>query len=606
MKTKTIARRDDVPEAHRWNLTPLFASDESWQEAFVALETQITGYERFRGKLGESAEGLKAAIDFHLAFTRELERLYTYAHLRSDEDKSNQQTLGIYRKAVNLHTRAAEVASYMTPEIQAVADDVMQRFLTHPCLQELRFYLEKKLRYKPHTLSASEEQILAMSTEVGQTASQIFGQLDNVDLNFGMIKTEDGSEVELSHGNFMTFLIHPGRDTRKLAFTRYYRAYAALKNTLATMLGCSVKKDFFYARARNFASCRMAGLFDDNVPESVIDTLIETVRDHLEPLFAYYRFRRKALGLDRLHFYDTYVPIVAGVEFSMTYEEAVDAAIRALQPLGDEYTGILADGLKGRWVDRFENRGKRSGAYSSGCYDSPPYILLNYEQNNLNSLYTLVHEAGHSMHSYYANRHQPYVDHRYTIFVAEVASTFNENLLSRHLLEVYRDDPRMTAYILNREIDNIRATFYRQTMFAEFENRTHRLAEQNEPLTLEQITSLYRELLDTYFGNAVVIDPELELECLRIPHFYAAFYVYKYATGISAAIALAEKVSSGQEADRQAYLNFLKTGGSQFPLQQLQQAGVDMQSSSPVQMTVRYFDHLLKRLMVTLDTPDRP
>ena len=606
MKTNTIPHRDDIPEAHRWDLTPLFASDEFWQEAFTALEAQIAGYEQFRGKLGESAEGLKAAIDFHLTFQRQIERLYTYAHLRSDEDKSNQQTLGIYRKAVNLHTRAAELSSFMTPEIQAIADEVMQRYLSDPCLQEVRFYLEKKLRYKPHTLGESEEQILAMSAEIGQAASQIFGQLDNVDLNFGMIATEDGSQVELSHGNFMTFLIHPSRDVRKQAFTRYYRAYAALKNTLSTTLGSSVKKDFFYARARNFFNCRMAGLFDDNVPESVNDTLIETVRAHLEPLFTYYRFRKKVLGLDELHFYDTYVPIVTGVEFSMPYEEAVEVALRALQPLGAEYTGILADGLRGRWVDRFENRGKRSGAYSSGCYDSPPYILLNYEESNLNSLYTLVHEAGHSMHSYYANRHQPYVDHQYTIFVAEVASTLNENLLTRHLLEVYRDDPVMKTYILNREIDNIRATFYRQTMFAEFENRTHRLVEQNEPLTLEQITSLYRELLDTYFGNEVVIDLELELECLRIPHFYSAFYVYKYATGISAAIALAEKVCSGQEGNRQAYLNFLKMGGSRFPLQQLQQAGVDMHSPAPVEMTIRYFDHLLERLMEAVDIPDRP
>ncbi len=601
MATEKIPHRKDVPDAHRWDLTPLFAADSSWQEEFAAVQDRLKGYARFRGKMGGSAQDLKAALEYHLAVTRRIERLYTYAHLRSDEDKSNQQHLSLYRKAVNLHTRASELSSFMTPEIQAIAGEVMQTFLSDPVLRPFRFYLEKILRYKPHTLGEPEEQILAMSGEVGQAASQIFGQLDNVDLNFGMIVEEDGSEVELSHGNFMTFLLHSNRSIRKQAFDRYYRPYEALKNTLGTALSCSNKKDFFYARARNFPNCRAAGLFADNVPDALIDNLITTVRTHLGPLFKYFQFRRKALGLDTLHLYDTYVPIVAGIEFRMSYEEAMAVAIQALKPLGSEYTRILAQGLAGGWVDRYENRGKRSGAYSSGCYDSPPYILLNYEERNLNSLYTLVHEAGHSMHSYYANHNQPYVDHQYTIFVAEVASTFNENLLSRYLMKYYRDDPRMKAFILNREIDNIRATFYRQTMFAEFENRTHQLVEDNEPLTLEQITDLYRELLETYFGDTVVIDPALELECLRIPHFYSAFYVYKYATGISAAIALAERVCNGGKADRQAYLDFLKLGGSQFPLEELQQAGVDMRSPAPAEMTVNHFDYLLDRLMSEID-----
>jgi oligoendopeptidase F len=601
MPTKEIPNRNDVPEQHRWDLTPLFDSDDGWQGEFAALEEQLAGYDGFRGKLAESAENLKEALDYHLAVTRRLDRLYTYAHLCSDEDKSNQRYLGFYRKAVNLHSRVSELSSFITPEIQAIDDEVMGAFLSHPVLQPVRFYLEKILRYKRHTLGPLEEQILAMSGEMGQTASQIFGQLDNVDLIFGNIIFGDGSEVELSHGNFMTFLIHPSRDIRKQAFERYYRAYEALKNTLATALSCSNKKDLFYARARNFANCRMAGLFADNVPEALYDNLVAAVRSHLDPLFKYFRFRKQALGLDTLHFYDTYVPLVAGVDFRMPYEQAVEVAVEALKPLGGEYTGILAEGLTGGWVDRYENRGKRSGAYSSGCYDSPPYILLNYEEGSLNSLYTLVHEAGHSMHSYYANRHQPYVDHQYTIFVAEVASTFNESLLSRYLLEHYADDPRMKAFILNREIDNIRATFYRQTMFAEFEQRTHRLVEKNEPLTLEQITAVYRDLLETYFGDTVVIDPQLELECLRIPHFYAAFYVYKYATGISAAIALAEKVAQGGETERQAYIDFLKLGGSSFPLQQLQEAGVDMRSAEPAEMTGRHFHHLLDRLIAEVE-----
>ena len=601
MAKMKIPQRKDVPARHQWDLAPLFSSDTFWEEEFTALENLISDYDRFRGKLGESAESLKAALDYHLDVTRRLDRLYTYAHLRSDEDKSQQHYLGLHGKAVNLLNRAGELSSFMTPQIQGIAEETMRRLLSHPGLRLYRFHLEKILRYKPHTLGESEEQILAMSGEVGQTASQIFGQLDNVDLRFGTVVVEDGSERELSHGNFMTFLIRPDRQVRKRAFESYYRAYEAMKNTLATTLSCANKKDFFYARARNFANCRSAGLFADNVPEEVYDNLVTTVRDHLEPLFKYFRFRRQSLGLDTLHFYDTYVPIVAGVEFHMPYEEAVAIAVQALKPLGSEYTRILEEGLTGGWVDRYENRGKRSGAYSSGCYDSPPYILLNYEEDNLNSLYTLVHEAGHSMHSFYANRSQPFVDHQYTIFVAEVASTFNENLLTRHLLEYFGDDPRMKAFIINREIDNIRATFYRQTMFAEFEMRTHRLVEQNQPLTLERITTVYRELLEVYFGDTMVIDPQLELECLRIPHFYAAFYVYKYATGISAAIALAEKVSNGAEAERRAYIDFLRMGGSDWPLQQLQTAGVDMHSPQPVQMTVQYFDDLLERLTAELE-----
>ena len=602
MTTKKIPSRNEIPESDRWDLRPLFASDQSWEEEFAAVEKLLEGYERFRGNMGSSAESLKKALDFHLDVTRRLERLYTYAHLRSDEDKSDQTALGRHSRALNLHTRAAEVSSFMTPEIQAVDSRVMKKYLSQPDLQPLGFYLEKILRYKPHTLKEQEEQILAMSGEMGQTASQIFSQLDNVDLNFGTIVEDDGSEMELSHGNFITFLIRSNRDIRKQAFTRYYRAYDGLKNTLATTLSFANKKDLFYARARKFSNCRMGGLFADNVPEALYDNLITTVRANLDPLFRYFRFRKKTLGLDNLHFYDTYVPMVAGVDFKMPYEQAVEVAIEALKPLGSEYVGVLSDGVTGGWVDRYENRGKRSGAYSSGCYDSPPYILLNYEENNLNSLYTLVHEAGHSMHSYYANRHQSYADHQYTIFVAEVASTFNENLLSRYLLKQYSDDTRMSAFILNREIDNIRATFYRQTMFAEFEKRTHQMVEENQPLTLEQMSSLYRELLQAYFGDTMVIDRELELECLRIPHFYSAFYVYKYATGISAATALAEKVSSGTEDDRQAYLDFLKLGGSKFPIDQLKQAGVDMLSPEPVKMTIDYFDRLLKRLMALIDT----
>jgi oligoendopeptidase F len=597
MSGKLIPARKDIPADHKWDLSGLFESDKSWENLFSAIEKDLVSYDRYRGHLKDSPTIFKEAIEFHLGLTRKLERVYTYAHLKSDEDKSDQHYLGLHQSALNLSTRASEAASFMTPEIQAIADDVINRYLADDSLIEFKFYLEKILRFKPHTRSESEEHLLAMTREIANGPSQVFGQLDNVDLDFGSISDENGTEVELSHGNFSTFLINPSRNIRRKAFFQYYQAYQNHRHTLAATLVQSIKKDLFYTRARNFSNCRVSALFSDNVPESVYDNLMQTVKANLEPLSRYLNFRQKMLGLNELHFYDTYVPIIEDVEFRMPYEEAVEVCIQAVAPLGEAYGRILKQGLTGGWVDRYENRGKRSGAYSSGCYDSPPYILLNYEEQNINSLYTLMHEAGHSMHSYYSKKNQPYVTHDYTIFVAEVASTFNEDLLSRYLLELYKDNPRMRAYILNREIDNIRATLFRQTMFAEFEKITHNVVEANHPLTLDVICEEYCKLLKIYFGKALTLDPELSLECLRIPHFYSAFYVYKYATGVSAALALADQVVAGTDSTRQAYLDFLKLGGSKFPLDELLEAGLDMRSAEPVEQAIKHFSYLVEQLM---------
>jgi len=597
MTQRTIPARNDIPDAHKWDLEPLFRSDEDWEKGVDEVENRIDLYADYKGRLKDSVDVFKEAIDFHLSLTRKMERIYTYAHLKSDEDKSNQFYLGLHQRAVSLHTRASESASFMTPEIQSIPDDQMNSFLADDSLAAYKFFLEKILRYKPHTRSQAVEHVLAMSRELANAPTQVFGQLDNVDLNFGSLEDEDGKKIELSHGNFSTFLINPNRDIRRKSFFQYYQAYENHKHTLAATLLHAIKKDLFYSRVRHFDNCRASALFADRIPESVYDNLIETVKSNLAPLFKYLNFRKQALALSDLHFYDTYVPIVTGVTFDTPYEAAVDMSVQALRPLGDEYLNVLKEGLLGGWVDRYENRGKRSGAYSAGSYDSPPYILLNYEAQNINSVYTLLHEGGHSMHSFYSNKHQPYVDHDYTIFVAEVASTFNENLLSRYLLDHYKNDPAKTAYILNREIDNIRATLFRQTMFAEFEKITHRIVEDNAPLTLDVITETYRELLETYFGDILALDPALSLECLRIPHFYSAFYVYKYATGISAALALADKVVNEGASARAAYLNFLKLGGSKFPLDELVAAGVDMRSPEPIQRAIQYFSDLVDRLM---------
>jgi oligoendopeptidase F len=597
MNPRKIAERKDIPDDHKWDLTSLFISDEDWNKLFDEVESQIKTYTDYQGRLQDSIGVFQEALDFHLSLTRKIERIYTYAHLKSDEDKSNQFYLGFHQRALSLHTRASEASSFITPEIQSIADDQMNSFLADDSIEEYQFYLEKILRYKPHTRSETVEHVLAMSRDMANAPTQVFGQLDNVDLNFGSLEDENGKEIELSHGNFSTFLISPNREVRQKAFFQYYRAYEDHKHTLAATFVHSLKKDVFYSRARNFDTCRAAALFGDNIPETVYDNLIKTVKSNLTPFFKYMDFRKQTLALSELHFYDTYVPIVSDVTFDIPYEAAVEISIQAMRPLGEKYVNVLREGFMGGWVDRYENRGKRSGAYSSGCYDSSPYILLNYENQNINSVYTLLHEGGHSMHSFYANSHQPYVDHDYTIFVAEVASTFNENLLSRYLLEHYKNDPLKTIYLLNREIDNIRATLFRQTMFAEFEKITHHTVETHAPLTLDVITGTYQGLLEGYFGDTLVLDPELNLECLRIPHFYSAFYVYKYATGISAAIALADKVINEGQSARDAYLNFLKLGGSKFPLDELADAGVDMRSPEPIQRAINYFSDLVDRLI---------
>jgi len=593
--SKKIPLRSEIAKGDQWDLTPLFESDQAWETYFTETSGKLDGYEAFKGCLLESPEQLANGLDFHMEISRALDNLYTYAHLKNDEDKTNSSYTGMMDRAMGLFTSVSERGSFIDPEIQSMDEEKQREFLASPRLEKYRFFLEKILRAKPHTHDEAIERILAMSLDVARAPSQIFSQLDNADLTFGEIKDETGARVELSHGNFITFLMKPQRDLRRDAFMHYYRTYEAHQHSIAAALAHSVKKDVFYARVRNYSSCRHAALFADNVPESVYDNLVATVKENTAPLFRYLDLRRRMLKLDELHFYDTYVPLVSAVDFKLTYKEAVEIAMTALAPLGEQYTTILKQGLLEGWVDRYENKGKRSGAYSSGSYDSPPYILLNFENNNIGSLYTLVHEAGHSMHSYLSKKHQPYVDYQYTIFAAEVASTFNEVLLSRYLLDQYQTDKNMTAYILNREIDNIRATFFRQTMFAEFEALIHGDAEQQIPLTVDALKNTYHRLLETYFGDAMTIDSQLDLECLRIPHFYSAFYVYKYATGLSAAITLADRVLEGGPAQRQAYLDFLKAGGSMFPLEALAKAGADMAIPEPILKTVSHFEALVDR-----------
>jgi oligoendopeptidase F len=506
----------------------------------------------------------------------------------------------LYQRAITIHTAAAERSSFMVPEMQSLDEKTASAYLADPKLSQYKFYLEKIFRYRSHTRSHEIEELLAMSGEVHHAASEIFSQLDNADLTFGSLTDDNGDTCELTHGNFSSFLQSPDRNLRIKAFTQYYETYNAHKHTIAASLSSSIKKDRLHARIRRFESARVKSLFSDNVTPAVYDNLISTVHGRIDPLVKYLNLRKKNLGVSELHIYDTYIPLVKEIKFSMPYDEAAQTCVEAVKPLGEDYCETLRKGLSGGWVDRYENKGKRSGAYSSGCYDSPPYILMNYKDDNINSLYTLIHEAGHSMHSYYSHKTQPYHYGDYTIFVAEVASTFNETLLSHYLLERYRDNKPMRAYVLNREIDNIRGTLYRQTMFAEFEKITHEIIERDEPLTLGVLRREYRKLLEIYFGGVLAIDEQLDLECLRIPHFYSAFYVYKYATGISAAIALADKVLKEGKPACEAYRKFLTLGGTMFPIDELKVAGVDMQSPEPVVKALDHFAQLVDELEAAL------
>jgi oligoendopeptidase F len=454
--------------------------------------------------------------------------------------------------------------------------------------------LEKLRRLKPHTLTANEERLLALGQSALRAHGETFSQLTNVDMKFGKLLDEQGVERELSQSSYSSFLVKRDPELRKRAFHQFYGEFADHQFTLAASLSASVKADVFSARARNYPSAREAALFHDDVPVSVYDNLISTVRANLEPLFRYYALRKRVLKLPEIHQYDTYVPIVPNFETHVSFDEASEKVLAALSPLGDEYVQTLAKGLSSeRWCDRYESKGKRSGAFSSSSYGNPPFIMMNYKADVFSDIYTLAHEAGHSMHTWYAQREQSYQDYNYPIFLAEVASTFNEELLTHYLLEE-TSDRQMRAYLINRQIDDIRGTLYRQTMFAEFEKLIHAMEEAGEPLTIETFRQTYRGLLEAYFGPDFVLDPELDLECLRIPHFYSAFYVYKYATGLSAAVSLSQQVLEGGDVDR--YLGFLKSGGSRFPLPTLAAAGVDMSSPQPIEATLQLFARRVEEL----------
>jgi oligoendopeptidase F len=597
-ETKTPTR-DEIPEADKWDLSHLFSSADKWSEDFAWIQTTFPRLTTWKGRVGESAGTLAELLEFEKALDLKIERVYHYASLQLAEDSANPNYLARMGQLQNLLTTIGEATAFLVPEIQAIEDEKFAQFLDDPALREWRVRLHKIRRMKPHVLSEKEERLLALGSSALDGYDDAFSQLTNVDMKFGTLVDEKGEERPLTQSSFSSFLIKRDHDLRKRAFHQFYAEFQDHQFTLAAALSYSVKADIFRARARNYPSALEASLFKDDIPVAVYDGLTAAVRANLQPLHRYYELRRRVLGLDQLHSYDTYVPLVAEIETDVSFDEAIEKVLAALQPLGAAYIESLGLGLRGRWCDRYETKGKRSGAFSSGSYGAPPYILMNYKRDVFSDVYTLAHEAGHSMHTWFAQRTQLYQDADYPIFLAEVASTFNEELLTHHLLE-QTNDPKMRAYLINRQIDDIRGTLFRQTMFAEFEKVIHAIEERGEALTLDVFKSEYRKLLAAYFGPGVVLDPELDLECLRIPHFYSAFYVYKYATGVSAAIALAERVLSGVPGAVEAYLGFLKSGGSKFPLETLQTAGVDMRTPAPVESTLWLFDRRLGELEALL------
>ena len=593
---RTVPLRADVPLADTWDLTVLYPDVAAWQADFDAVRGVYPQLVDFKGKLGESATSLRAALESEKAVSLKIERLYGYASLQNSEDGSSAEFLTRIGQLQNLLTLIGEATAFFEPEVQAIDDAAFTSLLADPALAPWKTRLEKMRRFKPHILSEAEERLLALGHAALAGHRETFAQLTNVDMKFGVIQDEHGREVELSQSSFSSFLNKRDPALRKAAFHQFYREFSDHQYTLASALSSSVKGDVFHARARNYPSALEAALFSDRIPVAIYDSLISSVRANLAPLQRYYELRRRVLGLDEIHHYDTYVPMVEGVDTHTSFDEAITHVSNALQPLGSEYVSTLEEGLRrGRWCDRYETKGKRSGAFSSGSYGNPPYILMNYKPDVFSDVYTLAHEAGHSMHTWNSQDTQTYQDYDYPIFLAEVASTFNEELLTHHLLE-QTSDPKMRAYLLNRQIDDLRGTIYRQTMFAEFEKIAHAMEEAGEALTLDSMKTAYHELLAAYFGPQFTLDPELDIECLRIPHFYNAFYVYKYATGISAAVALAQKVLHGGASDLEAYLGFLKSGGSEYPLETLQRAGVDLSTPAPVDAALALFSRRVEEL----------
>ena len=594
MSTDKVMKRKEVPEEMTWDLETIYANPADWEKDFAAIPALVDKFMAFKGKLADSATSLREAIETEDAMERLAEKVYVYAHLRSDEDTANTENRSRVDRAQGLFAEISGKTAWFNPEIMGIPKKKMGELLAAPALSFYKRSLEELLRSRPHTLSEKEERIIGLSSDVMGTASKTFSILNNADMRFPKITDSDGSRVELTHGNYIKFLEDPRRRTRKKAFRGMYSTYTKLRNTFATTLDGTVKRHVLSAKLRNHSSALNAALFLDNVPEKVYLELIQAVHDKLPALHKYMQLRCDVLDLEHIDMFDVFTPLVPECKLEVSWDKAKEMVQEAFKPLGKEYCESLNKAFEERWVDVLENRGKRSGAYSSGCYDTYPYLLLNF-QGTLNDVFTLAHELGHSMHSFYSNKEQEYHYADYRIFVAEVASTTNELLLHDYLIK-NTDDDNVKAYLLCHLLDQLRGTIYRQTQFAEFELWMHQQSEQSIPLNADMLSEKYFELNAEYYGASVKPNQRIEMEWARIPHFYYNFYVYKYATGISAAVQLSRNILSGDAKKLKDYFGFLKAGDSKEVLDIMKDAGVDLSTPEPVHVALDLFNDTVDEL----------
>ncbi|WP_288685069.1 oligoendopeptidase F [uncultured Brachyspira sp.] len=590
MENKLLDRKD-VKIEDTWDLTLLYKNDEEFEKEFKSMEDFSKEVSKFKGNLSKSAKELRDILDSIMKASIILEKLGSYAFLKQTEDLTNNDSNIKVARFAKLSSEFSANLSYFEPELMSIDDEKINSFLKDEVLKDYLIYLRNILKYKPHTLSEKEERILALQSELSSTASNVFDTLNDADLDFGELE-HNGEKTPLTHATFSSFQESQDREIRKNSYNQFYKEYDKHKNTLAELYASQIKQDIFDARIRNYNSVREMELFADDIPVSVYDSLIESVHNALPALHSYYEYCANKLGISDFRQYDKYAPVVKDVKLHHTFDEAIDVLNKALSPLGEEYVSTLTKGLNSRWVDKYENKGKTSGAFSAGCYTSEPYILMNFRDESIESVFTLAHEAGHSMHSYYSRKNNPFQHHDYTIFEAEVASTFNEKLLFNYLMQ-NESKKEVKAFLLNKDINGFVATVFRQTMFAEFEHIIHKEAEDGNPTTLELIRNVYKDLLKKYFGEKSVLEETSDLEALRIPHFYRSFYVYKYATGMSAAVALSNGVlegnAKGDYTNRDNYLKFLRSGGSRTPIENLKVAGVDMTKPDVVESALKLF-----------------
>lgn len=594
-----VPAREDISDQYKWKLNDIYPTDELWQADFANLKTSLTQIKQYQGRLAESAQTVAACFKLRDEMGIMAEKLYTFAHMHRDENSGVSKYQGMTSQAESLLAEAGAATSFIEPELLALPEEKMNALQSDPSLSQYRFYFENLARQKKHVLSPAEENLLSLAGDTTQASKNIYSMLTLADMKFPQITDESGNKVELSVGRYRSFIMSPDRSVRQQAFTNLHNTFNQYRNTLAATLSGNVKKNMFYAKIRTYDSALASALESDNVPIEVYDNIIATVNNNLAPLHRYVALKQKALGLSDIHMYDLYVPLVSDVKFDLPYQEGLTLLKEGLTPLGPDYNTKLAEGLTGGWIDVYENQGKRTGAYSWGAYGTHPFVLMNYH-DRYDDVSTLAHEMGHALHSYYSDANQPYATASYTIFSAEVASITNELLLMDHMLNK-TTDKRQRMYLINEELERIRTTVYRQTMFAEFEKILFAKAEQGEAITADMLDAIWHSLNVKYFGPAMAVDKEIDVEWARIPHFYNSFYVYKYVTGYAAANALAHQILTEGAPAQERYLTFLKSGGSNYSLDLLKQAGVDMSSPQPVEVTLKKFSDLLAEMEKLLD-----